>query len=455
MLLSIDFSNTHKLRGISVLLLLLGLQIYASGQGSSLFSLKQSVQYALQNSPTLQKAKLETRKSEEVIREYKSTGLPQVNASSGFTYNAILPTNLLPNFFQGKPDELVAVRFGTNINTSYGADFSQLLYSQSYWTGLKAIKELRGLNNTLEQKSEEDIAYNVIRTYLQVQTIAKQRNLIEANLKQVEGLLKTTELQFKNGLAKKLDVDQLRVNKISLETQLQNLSLNVEQGLQVLKMTMSMPQETQLVLTDTLNEAVMPVAADPSSFIPSYQNKVELKILDQQARLQQLNVDQFRAGYWPQLRAFGNWNRQGQGNALNTMNWFSASAFGLNLSVPIFDGFFRKSKIEQANIDMLKVIEDRKLANQSLQLQHSQAKQQLISTWNTLNSIRENRKVAEEVYLITQKRYKEGLASITEVFVAERTMREIQSTFLSTLLQFQLAQVDLDFANAKILTLYK
>ena len=424
----------------------------------STLSVKESVQFAVKNSPILQKAKLETRKSLEQIREYKSTGLPQVNASLGFTYNLKLPTQLIPNFFQGKPDELVPVQFGTDLNTTAGAEVNQLLYSQQYWVGIKAVKAVGNFNNTVELKTEEDVAYNVVKLYYQVQTISKQKDLIEANLQQVGGLLKATDLQYKNGLAKKLDVDQLRVNLITLQTQLQNLELNYEQGLQALKFAMSMPQESQLVLSDTLSEVVMP-NVDPTYLEASYQNKLDLTLLDQQTTLQQLNADQLRATSWPTLRAFGNYNFQGQGNGFGELgkdqNWFSFSAVGLNVNIPIFDGFYRKSKVEQVKIDMLKIAEDRKQTMQSLQLQHSQAKQQLLSYWNTLNALRENRKVAEEVYNVTQKRYKEGVANVTEVLVAERTMREVQSNFLANLLQYQLAKVDLDYANGKIPQLYK
>ena len=424
----------------------------------STLSVKESVQFAVKNSPILQKAKLETRKSLEQIREYKSTGLPQVNASLGFTYNLKLPTQLIPNFFQGKPDELVPVQFGTDLNTTAGAEVNQLLYSQQYWVGIKAVKAVGNFNNTVELKTEEDVAYNVVKLYYQVQTISKQKDLIEANLQQVGGLLKATDLQYQNGLAKKLDVDQLRVNLITLQTQLQNLELNYEQGLQALKFAMSMPQESQLVLSDTLSEVVMP-NVDPTYLEASYQNKLDLTLLDQQTTLQQLNADQLRATSWPTLRAFGNYNFQGQGNGFGELgkdqNWFSFSAVGLNVNIPIFDGFYRKSKVEQVKIDMLKIAEDRKQTMQSLQLQHSQAKQQLLSYWNTLNALRENRKVAEEVYNVTQKRYKEGVANVTEVLVAERTMREVQSNFLANLLQYQLAKVDLDYANGKIPQLYK
>ena len=448
------FLNVLRLKGMLLGTLLLSTLLPAQ----STLSVKESVQFALKNSPMLQKAKLDTRKSLEQVREYKSTGLPQVNASVGFTYNAKLATQLIPNFFQGKPDELVPVQFGTDLNTTAGAEVNQLLYSQQYWVGIKAIKAVGNFNQTVELKTEEEVAYNVVKLYYQVQTIYKQRDLIVANLEQINGLLKATDLQYKNGLAKKLDVDQLRVNQITLQTQLQNLELNYQQGLQALKFAMSMPQETQLTLSDTLSEIVMP-NADPNYLEPSYQNKLDLTLLDQQTTLQQLNADQLRATSWPTLRAFGNYNFQGQGNGFGELgkndNWFSFSAVGLNVSIPIFDGFYRKSKVEQVKIDMLKIAEDRKQTMQSLQLQHSQAKQQVISYWNTLNALRENRKVAEEVYSVTQKRYKEGIANVTEVLVAEKTMREVQSNFLGNLLQYQLAKVDLDYANGKIREMYK
>lgn len=447
------FLNVLRLKGT-----LLGILLLGTLSAQSTLSVKESVQFALKNSPMLQKAKLDTRKSLEQIREYKSTGLPQVNATAGFTYNAKLPTQLIPNFFQGKPDELVAVQFGTDLNTTLGAEVNQLLYSQQYWTGIKAVKAVNNFNQTAELKTEEEVAYNVVKLYYQVQTISKQRDLVVANLEQINGLLKATTLQYQNGLAKKLDVDQLRVNKITLETQLQNLILSYEQGLQSLKFAMSMPQETQLRLSDTLNEIAISTL-DPTALAPSYQNKLDLTLLDQQTILQQLNADQFRATAWPTLRAFGNYNFQGQGNGFGELgkdqNWFSFSAIGLNLNVPIFDGFYRKSKVEQVKIDMLKIAEDRKQTMQSLQLQHSQATQQLTSYSNTLNALRENRKVAEEVYAVTQKRYKEGVANITEVLVAEKTMREVQSNLLSNLLQFQLAKVDLEYANGKVRELYK
>lgn len=421
-------------------------------------SLKESVRFAVKNSPQVLKSKLETLKNEEKIKEYKSSGLPQVNFSSNLVYNLKLPTQLIPNFFEGKPEELVPVQFGTDMSVLSGVELNQLAYSQTYWTGLKAARELSTLDRLIESKTQEELIYNVVRTYYQAKVVDQQKALVRANMDQVVALLKLTELQYQNGFAKKVDVDQLRVNKVSLETQLQNLGLQYEQLLHALKLAMAMPFEQEIVLVDTLLADPAALATAPQERTPNVNNKLDLAILDRQATLQQLAVDVYRAGYYPSLRIFAGYNFQGQGNSIgdfgDSKSWFNFSQVGLNISVPIFDGFLKKSQIQQGNIELLKIAEDRRQLQQNLQFQYGNARRQLQSTWNSLSVLKENQQVAEEIYSVTRKRFEQGVASITEVLTAERTMREVQSSYLATVLQYNLALIDLEYANGNMLQLF-
>ena len=83
---------------------------------------------------------------------------------------------------------------------------------------------------------------------------AKQKNLLTTNLNQVSRLWKVTDSQYRNGFARKIDVDRLYVSKVNLETQISNFDLKYEQLLTVLKHRMSMPLDKAIVLTDTLTE---------------------------------------------------------------------------------------------------------------------------------------------------------------------------------------------------------
>jgi outer membrane protein len=445
-----------RLSGLVTTLVLLATTPFPA-QAQQILSLKESVQFALQNSPQILKSKLETRKAEAQVAQQKSAGLPQVEISSNMIYNVKLPTQLIPNFFQGKPDELVPVQFGTDLNALFGLEVNQLLYSQTYWTGLKAVQELRAMSAILESKTQEDLAYNVARTYYQAKMLEQQKALLQVNLAQVLSLIKVTEKQFENGFARKVDVDQLRVNQVNLQTQLQNLDLQYEQAVQALKFAMAMPQDQPLTLSDTL-------IADPASLAmpdggtPNFQNKTDLLILDRQINLNNLNTEVYRAGYYPTVRLFGGYNFQGQANTLKDFGdgnrWFDYSQIGLNIRVPIFDGFLKRSQIQQSDIEVLKLNEDRRQLLQSLQFQHGNALRQMKTTWNTLQSIAQNQKVAEEVYAVSQKRFEQGLASVTELLAAERSMREVQASRLVTLLQYNLARLDLEYANGRILQLF-
>ncbi len=421
-------------------------------------SLQQSVQFALQNSPQIQKAVLESRKSDYQVKEYLAIGLPQVNGSANFTYNIKLPTQLIPNFFQGRPDELIPVQFGTNLSTSAGVELSQMVYDHTFWLGMKATQKLSDFYRLLEVKTREDVAYNVVKIYFQAQILGKQRSIIQANLQQVEGLLKATEMQWQNGFARKLDVDQLKVNRSTLLTQLQNLDLQYEQALRGLKYAMAMPMDAAIVLTDTLQETNIPPAWTPDALTPSYQSKIDLTILDQQKELLRLQYQRTKAEYIPSARLFAGYTLQGQANTFgdfgNGRQWFDFAMMGINVSIPLFDGLRKTYRLQKDNLEILQNEKDRQLAQTGLEFQYNNALLQLQTSFNTLMSQRENLHMAEEVYAVTQKRFREGLASITEVLGADTAMREVQTNYLAALLQYKWASLDLEYANGKLLALF-
>ena len=426
--------------------LFIGVMTARAQEPPKLMSLEECANFAIQNSPRVQTALLEIEKSSQQVNEVLSSGLPQVSASGNFTYNFKLPTQLLPGEFIGSPGELVEVQFGTDLNTIFTGEVNQLVFNKSFFLGLDASRKVKKLSELQAQKSKEDITYDIAQLYYQIQVTEKQKAILQANLNQVERLFNLTQKQFENGFAKKIDVDQLRVNRINLQNQLKNVDLQVEQLKQTLKFLMAMPLEAPIALTDTIDEQAYAVP-DVQMFSPDFSQKTDLAVLDAQADLNQLNEEQFKAGYWPTLNAFANYNYQGQGNSFSELQWFDFGAIGLNLSIPIFDGFRKKAQIQQARIEQAQLAETRRMTQQSLRLDYNQGLQQLQTNINNLQALAENRRVAEEVYRVAQQRFTEGIAPITEVLSAETAMREAQTNYLTTLLQVKLAEIDI--LNAK------
>ena len=434
-----------------LLLLILSGQVQAQNESQAL-TLQASVQYALQNNPRIQIALLSVDKNDQLAKEVLSSGLPQVDFTGQYTYNLKLATSLVPaEFFGGSAGEFAKVQFGTKMNTTLGVEVNQLLFSRTFFVGLDAARKSRKLYELQVDQTKDEITATVAKLYYSIQVTQKQRNTLQANLDQVKSLSSLTQKQFENGLAKRIDVDQLQVNRINLENQLKNLDLQVEQLKQTLKFNMAMPLDQPIVLTDTISEAAFTVP-DMQMFTADFSQKKDLAVLEVQAELNQMNIDQYRYGYWPSLSAFGNYNYQGQGDKFGDLTWFDFGSIGLRLNIPIFDGFKKRSQIQQARIDQLQLAQTRRLTTQSVALAYNQATLELQTNINNLRALAENRRVAEEVYRVSQSRFTQGVAPITEVLTAETSMREAQTNYLSALLQVKLAEIAIQDAKGTLLT---
>ncbi len=437
--------------------IVLALAVFAGGflQAQQPLDLKTAMKYAVEHHATVQKAKTEIDKGQQMVREALSPGLPQVNANAQILNNLALRTSLVPaEFFGGQPGEFQQVQFGTNWNGSAGIQLSQLVFDKTWLIGLKATRAVTDFYKILLEQSKEDVVYEVARLYYQIQLSRTNRGILNANLVQIKGLLTVTTKQFENGFAKKIDVDRLRVQRSNLETQIINLDLQIGQTEQALKFAMNMPLETDIVLTDSITEATS-ASVDFATMQPTFDQKPSLLALRKQIELYSYDERRWKAGFYPNASLFGNYNYEWQANNFGDITngdlWFDYSQIGLTFNIPIFDGFLKSSRIQTARLNSMQTEQDYRLALMGLQLQHQTAISTMRVYQNTLRSVEETRQVAEEVYRVAQSRFKEGIAPITEMLDAETSMREAQTNYITNLAQMKLAEIDLLNANGLLI----
>lgn len=430
---------------------------FSSAVAQQALDLPAALNYALQHHSTIQNAKLEVENGDQLVRESMSYGLPQVSASATMMNNPAIRTSLVPaEFFGGNAGEFAQVQFGTKWYGSAGVQLNQMVFNKEWLLALEATRELSEFYQFNVERSEEEVVYEVAKLYYQIQLAKTQRGLLRANLDQIEGLLKATNLQFENGFAKKIDVDRLRVQEANLRTEMDNLDLQIQQMEQALKFTMQMPLDTEIILTDSITESSLS-ALELLSMQPSFANRPVLKILQKEAELYNLEKRRYKAGYFPTLNFFANYNYEWQANSFSdfgtSRNWTDFSQVGLSLNVPLFDGFFKSAKQQQSVIAGMKKQQELGLVRLSYQLQHETAVTTMRVNQNKLKSVQTTVATAQEVYRVTQSRYKEGIAPITELLNAETALRESQVNYITTLAQIKLAEIDLLHANGKLVGL--
>ncbi len=138
------------------------------------------------------------------------------------------------------------------------------------------------------------------------------------------------------------------------------------------------------------------------------------------------------------------WNFLGRGD------WFTISNINVNLSVPIFNGFATRAKIQQTRIDLLKTQNQIDALKISIDREVASAKNNFVSALERLNAQRKNQQLAEQVYRQTKKKYEIGTASQIEVNVAQTDLKAAQTNYINALYDAVISKIDQLQATGKL-----
>ncbi|WP_421941334.1 TolC family protein [Pedobacter sp.] len=445
----------HRVKMVKLMLVfLIGIALPQLVVAQQQITLKDALNYALQNNNKVRKSKLDIEGGRYKVQEVRAQALPQITGTSGLTYNPIIGQQVVD--FGG---QLQTLKFGQKWNSNAGVQLSQQLFNQQVFTGLQAAKSSEEYYNLVSQLTEEQIIELVANNYYQVLVNRQQLNVIDTNIKNVKVVEKIVGNQYKNGLARKIDVDRINVNLTNLNTQREQIINAITQLENQLKFSMGMPVTTAISLpaTELTEVSQLPEFRDSLD----YANRTEIKLLDNQDKLLSLQRKAYVSEYYPTLSLTGNYTYSSQSNGFDFLSsnstaiGFGSSAVGLTLRVPIFNGFLTRSKIRQADVEIRKAREDRKESTNSLNLAYENAKIQLSNNMNTIKAQRKNAQLAEEIYRSTQNNYNNGLASLTDLLETENSLTEAQNSYTQALLNYKIAEIQLIKSNGNIKSLVK
>lgn len=420
-------------------------------------TLKDAINYALENKADARKARLDVENSEHLIGEVRSRALPQINASGNLMYNAILQEMAMPGDIIGMPGETLLVAFGQKWTAIGGVHLSQNLFDYSVFTGLKAAKTTREFYKINEQLTQEQVIEAVAKNYYQIFITRQKLETIEQTLENTNKVKNTVEGLFENGLAKKIDLDRIKVTIVNLESalkQLENAAVLQENSL---KFLIGMQIDTPIELVEeNLEMEITPVLQDA----PDVKSLTQFQLLETQKQLLEYNKQSIKAAYYPTLSLVANYSYQGLGDQFplggkpaDGVYWTDYSTIGLNLNIPIFSGFRTRSLVRQAQTRLDVLEEDMKEAELALNFAYENAKTQINNNIITIENQRENVKLAEEVLENTQNNYLNGLASLTDLLEAENALADAKNNYSNALLEYKVAEIDLIKSKGELDTL--
>lgn len=405
-------------------------------------SLMETIEMAVQNNPDLKRVRLGEALVEKQIAGIKSAALPQVSTNLGVTDNFSIAKQLLPGEIVGQPGMQIPVEFGTRFGLNGSVEVNQLLYDRNYKANLNKVDLTRNIANLQTISSTEDLVYNTAQLYIQYQISEEQRSLLQDNIGRTDKLVNISQAQYENGIIKKLDLDQIRVNRTNLQSELTNATISQRQLINALRFYLDIDNDTEVVLDEELDDA----ERYPLYPYSATEQNIHYKLIDQQLRLAALENDVIKAGYYPTVSAFFRYSYAGQSGQLtfdqDKYSGFWAGSYGVNVSVPIFDGFRKKRNLQENKIRIRQLKQDRATVENNIQLEFNNAVTEIVQNEQLIKTQEANMDLAQNVYEVTQLSYQEGVAPLTELLNAESSLKQAQTQYLSALINFKLAELD-------------
>ena len=429
--------NIHK-PCLVLLLMVIGFQSVQA----QVWSLQQCIDTAQVYNKKLQVNRNDIAIGEQREKEAKANLNPKVTANADYKYFTNLPYQLLPlnALNPAAPEgEFRAAQFGVPHNINLNLQLSMPLYNPQLYGAIQTTKIASEWIELQYQKLEEQIFFDISNLYYNAQILHHQLAFIDSNLINAERLFKNMQLLNEQLLVKGTDVSKVKLQVAQLTSQKVGVKSKYEQVLNALKFTIGLSLENNLQIeTNILYE---------NSFEYSSLSTLDFRMAIIKNRWLGLELNTLnKSRYLPSLNLFANYGTTGfgyNGKPNGFLDFYPIGFAGIQLSYPLFSGTVTERKINQKALELKNNELQMGLINEQNYLQVENAKLQRKTAKNTVETLTEQIQLAQIIYEQTIVQQKLGTATITDILLADNSLREAQQTYLSAVIDYLKADLEL------------
>ena len=432
-----------------ILLILLILTSFSLKSQSQKLSLSECIDLAIENNENLKNSILEEKISKALSNEYLSIGFPQINFDGGIKYNHEVPKSLLDisRFMPGVPEGTEQeVQFGQAYDGRVDLFVNQMIFNGSYFVGLSAAKELVKLSEKMTERNVIDIYESVSKAYYTTLNTKSRVDLVNSNIDRLDALLKQTKSLYENGFVEKLDLDRIQVSFNNLKSEKIKADRLYDLSLAVLKFQIGISVYKKIELIEEFNEELVTAFTfDLNEF--DYSKRIEYSILQTDKNLKFYELKNNRSQYLPQVYANYNYGYNTSASQSNIFfesdRWKKFGTFGLQVIVPIFDGFLKRSRINQSKFKIEQVENQMLFLERSINLQINQSLAAYQNSKESLKIASENLVLAQDVYFASEKKYAQGVGSNLELIDSNNSLKIAQNQYYNSLYESIISIIDI------------
>ena len=427
------------------LLLVLALPFAISAQEN--LTLEEALEFGFENNTDFKNTQLDAAIRKQFAFEVMTEGFPQINLNLDYSFAFEQQVSIVPAGVFG-PDELEFI-FAQPQTANLTADVSQLIFDSRYIYGVKARKALLESADFQVEQARINTSEAITKAYFGALISQEAFELLSQNEATLKSILDETKATYAEGLIDELSVNRLELNMSNLLTQIVKQENQWENALLNLKYVIGMPNDSAITLAGDFDELVNNFTFDASAEV-NPNNRIETKMLANQAELKQYDIKQARSSYFPSLYAYALYGTLAQRQDFNffdtNLRWFDFGTVGFKLNIPVFDGLKSKSQVQQRKLELEKIENNQENFQQIINLQATSAQNNLANALNEYSNQEENLALANKILTKTIIMFNEGVGSSFELSQAQQEYTNTMINYTQSVYNLLIAKLEVNKA---------
>lgn len=432
-----------------ILFLLITTSVF-SQQEISQFSLKEAVDFAVQNNSISKNAARDVEIAKLQKWETTSEGLPQIEANISYNNWLKQQISLIPaEFFGGSPGQFSEIAFGTKQTLNGTVSISQKIFDGSYLVGLQAAKVYLEMSENAKEKTETELRKMVAYAYGNVLLSEENLNIVNSNITLLENNVSDLTKVYENGLIEQESVQQLQLTLSSLKSNQNYVKRLKKIAYQMFNNALGLDLDAPVELTNSLEQLIaMYTSLTPLESILEVENVVDYKIAFNDLKGKELLLKLEKSKALPTVDVFLNGSYSGNNNQFDfldkSQDWFGASLFGVSMNIPIFSSLGRSASTKKARLNLEKSKSLLKDTSEKIKLEISRARSEYEFAVEDLEIKKEALELSENIAKKNEIKFYEGLITSFDLSQAQRQLYTAQEDYLLSMLNILVKRIDLE-----------
>ena len=410
----------------------------AKAQDTLRISLKEAIQIALSENPTVKVADQEIQLKKEANREVIWGLLPEVSLVGSFNHTIEKQSFAM----MGQ-----VMRVGTMNNASGGVTASLPVFVPALYQSMKLTKTDVQLALEKARSSRLDMVNQVTKAFYQLLLAQDSYEVLKKSYKQSEDNYNIVVAKFEQGKVSEYDKISADVQMRSLKPTVVSAGNGVNLAMLQLKVLMGMESSIPVAVVGNLKDYEMAMFTRQAQ--PQPENIVggntTLRQLDLNYDMLQRNLKIKYTNFMPTLALSFQYmyTSMSENWRIFHYKWNPYATVGLSLSIPLFKGGnfsqVKQAKLQLKQMDLTRINTERqlKMQAQSYLNNMSASTEQVVSNKEAVLQAEKGRTIAE-------KRYEVGRGTILELNSSEVALTQAQLTYNQSIYDYLVAKADLD-----------